>query len=89
MFGWAYGYAGFWWIIPLFIFIMIIACIFMMRGCSCMSGWRYSGKGSRRFSTDSAEEILNKRYALGEIDEKKYEEMKNKIFQVENKNRNA
>jgi len=54
-----------------------------------MSGWRYSGKGSRRFSTDSAEEILNKRYALGEIDEKKYEEMKNKIFQVENKNRNA
>ncbi len=86
MFGWEYGYAGFWWVIPLFIFIMIIACIIMMRGCSCMSGRHFSGGRSRRFSTDSAEEILNKRYALGEIDEKEYEQMKNKLFQGEKQN---
>ncbi len=79
MYGWGYGCAGFWWIIPLFIFIMIIACIFMMRGCSCMSGWRFQGGRSRRFSGDSAEEILNKRYALGEIDRKQYEEIKERI----------
>ncbi len=83
MYGWEYGFAGFWWLIPLFIFIMILACIFMMRGCSCMSGWRYPGGRSRRFSSDSAEEILNKRYALGEIDRKQYEEIKERISRNE------
>ncbi len=79
MSGWEYGIAGFWWLIPLFIFIMIIACVFMMRGCSCMSGSRYPGGRSRRFSADSPEEILKKRYALGEIDRKQYEEIKERI----------
>jgi uncharacterized membrane protein len=51
-----------------------------------MSGRHFSGGRSRRFSTDSAEEILNKRYALGEIDEKEYEQMKNKLFQGEKQN---
>ncbi len=79
MYGWEYGFAGFWWLIPLFIFIMIIACIFMMRGCSCISGWRSPGVRSRGISSDSAEEILNKRYALGEIDRKQYEDIKERI----------
>jgi uncharacterized membrane protein len=69
--GWEHGFASFWWIFPIFIFVMIIACIFMMRGCSCMSGRR----SFRRFSDDSPEEILKKRYALGEIDRKEYEEI--------------
>jgi uncharacterized membrane protein len=83
MFGWEHGCAGFWWIFPIFIFILIIACIFMMRGCSCMSGWHSPGGRTGWFSADMAEEILNKRYALGEIDQKEYEEIKNKIFQDE------
>ncbi len=83
MFGWEHSYAGCWWIFPIFIFIMIIACIFMMRGCSCMSGRHFPGGRTRRFSADSAEEILNKRYALGEIGQKEYEEIKNKISQDE------
>lgn len=79
MFGWEHGCAGFWWICPIAIFILIIGCIFMMRGCSCMPG-RYSPDGkTHRFSDNSAMEILDKRYALGEIDRKEYEEMKNKV----------
>lgn len=78
-----FGCAGFWWIFPIFIFILIFACIFMMRGCSCMSGRRFSGGRTRRFSADSAEEVLDKRYALGEIDRKEYEEIKNKISRDE------
>jgi uncharacterized membrane protein len=81
--GWQHGFASFWWIFPIFILVMIIACIFMMRGCSCMSGWHHPGERVRRVSTDSAEEILNKRYALGEIDQKEYEEKKVGIIRKE------
>jgi uncharacterized membrane protein len=76
MFGWEHGYAGFWWIVPIVIFIMIFACVVMMRGCSCMAGRHLPGDKTRRSTCDSAEEILNKRYALGEIDRKEYEEIK-------------
>jgi uncharacterized membrane protein len=79
MLGWQSGCSGFWWIMPLALFIMFIGCIFMMRGSSCMPG-RPSPQGKApRFPDDSAREILDKRYALGEIDRKEFEEMKNLI----------
>jgi uncharacterized membrane protein len=85
MFGWEQCW-GFWWIFPIFMFIMIVGCIFMMRRISCMSGWRFPGGRNRWYSADPAEEILRRRYALGEIDQKEYEEMKETISQ-DNKRR--
>ncbi len=80
MYGWGYGYTGLWWIFPVFMFLMMAACLFLMRGGFCMRGRRHPGGNARRLSEDSAEEILKKRYALGEIDQKEYEEKKSRLF---------
>lgn len=68
-----------WWILPV---VMIILCFFMMRG---RSGSMMCGLGSHKqeshFISDSnsAMEILEKRYALGEIDREEYEEKKKEL----------
>ncbi len=63
-----------WWIIPI---AMMIFCFFMMRGHrGCMRGW----SRSPRFA-ESAREILEKRYALGEIGKEEYEEKRRHISQ--------
>ncbi|MGB7291709.1 MAG: SHOCT domain-containing protein [Thermodesulfobacteriota bacterium] len=73
MLGWeSFGYA-FWWIFPI---IMIVLCLFMMRGSMGCMGGRH-----RSSSSDPSLEILNKRYALGEIDKKEYDEKKSVISQ--------
>jgi putative membrane protein len=73
MLGWEGFAISFWWIFPV---IMIVLCIFMTRGSmGCMRGRQRSS------SPDSALEILNKRYALGEIDQKEYDEKKRTISQ--------
>ncbi len=61
-----------WWLIPI---AMMVLCFLMMRGHrGCMTGWhRYP-----RIS-ESAREILDKRYALGEISKEEYEEKKRDI----------
>ena len=72
------GYWGgqgftFMWIIPLLFFVVFL---FFMRG---MFGQRYNMRnGDDRNSTrpESAREILDKRFATGEISKDKYEEMK-------------
>ena len=68
----------FWWIIPI---VMIILCLFMMRGCM---GGMSSGKGRRRNSTGSALEVLDRRYANGEINKREYEEKKRDLDQSNN-----
>jgi uncharacterized membrane protein len=77
----------FWWIFPFMFFVlMIVILIFMMRrgGMGCMwrdrmmdrSEFRDAMTRSRGESSDTALEILNKRFARGEIDKQEYEEKK-------------
>jgi putative membrane protein len=77
MFGWEGSGFEFWWIFPL---VMIILCFFMMRGCMGF-GDGSAGRHRRDFS-GSAREILDKRYARGEIDKREYEEKKDAIIQT-------
>ena len=67
---------SFWWIFPI---VMMLLCFFMMRGrwgsmmCGCgpRSIYRW-----RTDDQDSALEILDRRYAAGEIDQAEYMERK-------------
>jgi uncharacterized membrane protein len=85
---WHQGHAhAFWWIFPLMFFVfMFVVFIFMMRrgGMGCMWCDRMMGgtsprdamKRDRGEEVESAQEILDKRYAKGEIDKQEYEEKK-------------
>jgi len=70
---------SFWWIIPIF---MMLLCFFMMRRSR---GFRMCCFGPRDIEdhetrgSESAAEILDKRYASGEIDRDEYEEIKRTI----------
>jgi uncharacterized membrane protein len=83
MFVEGYGFE-LWWIFPL---VMIILCLFMMRGCmGRMTGRHDSHEATDKrpgASSDSAIEILNKRYALGDIGREEYEERKRAISQTD------
>lgn len=62
-----------WWIFPL---LMIVVCMLLMRkGCGKMM----CGPGAQNTSGESAMNILNKRYAEGDIDKKEYEERKREL----------
>jgi len=71
----------FWWIIPLG---MMIFCLFMMRSAK---GTHMCGFGSHNTEqnfnkSDTAMEILEKRYALGEINREEYEEKRKELNQT-------
>jgi uncharacterized membrane protein len=70
----------YWWIIPL---AMMALCFFMMAGRKGSMMWGSGSHGENRQikSTDSAIDILDKRFALGEIDKKEYEETKRALKQ--------
>jgi len=76
MFAAEFSDGSLWWLFPL---VMIALCFFMMRG---RKGSAMCGFGSRKEDThgiktsDSAKDILDKRFALGEIDKQEYEEKK-------------
>ena len=74
---------GWWWIFPV---AMIFLCVFVMRGrMGCMTGWstyRRSTSTQAISPSDSPREILDKRYALGEINKEEYEEKKRDIDQT-------
>lgn len=87
---WGYGFHGhsLWWILPLMFFVMII--ILMLRRCGRGGSWcgRMMGGHDRDYMdwggrSESAIEILNQRYAKGEIDKQEYEEKKAAISQSE------
>ena len=85
---WWHGGHGypFWWIFPLMFFLfMVVMCFLMMRrgGMGCMwRNWmdgpeyRDSMNRHRGERTETALEILDRRYASGEIDKHEYEEKK-------------
>jgi putative membrane protein len=79
--GWhMHGHYGFGWIFPLMFFVFMIVMLFWMfrrGGMGCM--WcdhMMHRHDLRDASSESAQDILNKRYAKGEIDKQEYEEKK-------------
>jgi len=76
----SFAFGDWWWIFPI---VMMIVCFFMMRGrmCGMMRGHdtQDTTDPHRSASSDSAREILDKRYALGEISKEEYEEKKRDI----------
>ena len=76
MFGAGFCNFSFWWLIPV---VMMVMCFFMMRGRkgSMMCGFGNHDEGNKQVNiSDSAMDILDKRYAAGQIDEKEYEKKK-------------
>lgn len=71
-----------WWIVPLFMMVFCIFMFFMMRGrrgsMRCGPG-SPGAEGRGTESGDSAMDILDKRYAQGEIGKEEYEEKKRAI----------
>ena len=78
---------GFWWIFPLLMLVLLFLC--MRRGRHWWWGppWRRSRHseswqkhdGGKATNSQSGLEILNRRFAQGEIDREEYEEQKSII----------
>jgi uncharacterized membrane protein len=70
-----------WWIFPL---VMIALCFFVMRGRGSMmcGAGSYDTEKHLFDDADSSIDILNKKYALGEIEQSEYEEKKRTLDKV-------
>ena len=70
-----FGY-GFWWIFPIIMIAMMALCFFMMTGHG--GAMMCSGSHGEKAS-DRHPDILNRKYAHGEINKQEYEEKKEDI----------
>jgi putative membrane protein len=83
---WGYGYGGgpFWGMFPVMILFMVLLCvvIFYFARVTCAGGRQHWGPSSqtRDDPTHSALQILNERFARGEIQKQEYEEKKSAIL---------
>ena len=80
--GFCWGF-GWWWLIPIAMMVMCALCFFMMRrrtGCMmCGPFSRISDDSSSTGGSESVRDILDKRYARGEIGKTEYEQNKRDI----------
>jgi putative membrane protein len=67
--GWGHGAMGLGWL--LILIVVVVGLAFLFR--APLGSWRDSDLGARR---ETAREILDKRYARGEITKEQYDEMK-------------
>ncbi len=67
----------YWWLIPL---VLIALCFFWSKGCCFGRRGRFANDPDR--TNETTLEILNKRYARGEIDDEEYERKRNLITQA-------
>ena len=68
------------WLFPMFFFILMIIFMFSYRR-GCRMPWWYPDRHFHEDrGSDTALDILKKRYARGEINKEKYEEMKKDIL---------
>ena len=95
--GWHAHWPGFWWICPLMMLFMFVffAAIFLVlrrdrgdrwppwRWMSDQPEGRRTHESYRGVTPESALDILNKRYARGEIDKEEYEEKKTAIISTD------
>lgn len=83
--GWRAHWFGFWWICPLMMLFMFLLFFFAIRSKGRGHRWwwmcgypesRHSYGRDQDATLESALDILNKRYARGEIEKEEYEEKK-------------
>jgi uncharacterized membrane protein len=82
MYSSAFFCSSWWWVWPV---LMVAMCFFMMRRWKgpMMCGFGHQRRHRPQFnSSDSASDILDKRYAACDIDQSEYEERKRKLIQV-------
>lgn len=79
MFGFEDHHISLWWVLPL---VMMLVCVVMMLGGKRRRGcWRPKATDRpRREDRGSAKDILDMRFASGEIDQEEYEARKTVIF---------
>jgi len=74
---WGHGFGfGWMWIFPL---IFLVICLFFAFGFFLRGPGRFRQDAGRAGSDESAREVLDRRYAKGEITKEQYEEMKHAL----------
>ncbi len=87
-----FQFAQIWWIIPLFImiiFMLIMMSVMMLRRGGSKPPWQGSSRDQNRpdsrrdygesMESETALEILKKRYAMGDISKEEYAQMKHDL----------